>query len=235
MKIHIKKNLKLFKDAFTLMDKTGREINMIFTPEGVSMICTAANITATKVEMEKDFFDEYEINGDKEEYGIILAEITGAIKKLAYNEITLEGNGDTLTIIGDGAKYVAPLLTKADTLTSMPEIKFEHSLVTTQNALIGGVSKMGLIKNDSIKLFIENKKLMMKAAAQVRKVETEICDAPDIKAEVFIAKKILGDSLVQSNDDITLFIGNDLPLMFNIEKPGLKIRTVIAPRVEENY
>ena len=235
MKINIKKNLKLFKDMFVLMDKTGRETNMIFTTEGLSMICTSANVTATKVEIAKDFFDVYEINGEKEEYAIVIKEICGVIKKLANNEITLDGNKDTLTIIGDGTRYVAPLLNKAETLESMPEITFEHTLTTTQNALLAGVGKMVLLKNESVKLFVENKKLIMKSAAQVRKVETEICDAPDIVAEVFISKKLLGDSLIPSNDDITLSIGNDLPLMFNIKLDGLKIRTVIAPRVAENY
>jgi len=217
------------------LDKTGREVNMVFTPEGFSMIGTSSNITATKVEFGKEFFEEYAINGEKEEYGVVLNEITNALKQLAYNEIDIEGNADTITIIGNDTKYVMPIFVEADTLTEMPDIPFEHSVITTQNALLEGVGKMSLINNDAIKLFIENKKLKMKSAAQIRKIETEICDAPDIELSVFIAKKLLGDSLVTNNDEITLYIGKDLPLSFTIDRPGLKVRTVIAPRVEENF
>lgn len=235
MKIRVKKNLKLFKNVFALLDKNGRETNMMFSQTGITMLATASNVTAMKVVMGKDFFDEYTIVGEKEEFPIVIHEINKVLKTLAFNEVTIESNGNTLNIVADETKYVAPLLDEAETLTTMPTVTFEHSLKTNQNALLAGVDRMGLVNKETIKVFIENKTLKMKTAAQIRKIETEICEAPDINVSTYISKKLLGDSLITTNDEITLYIGNNLPLKFELEKQDLKIETVIAPRVEGDF
>jgi len=235
MKITVSKNLKLFKDAFTMFANSGRETNMVFDGEGLTMITTSANSAASKAHFEKTFFDEYVLEKEKEEFAVVLMEINAVIKKIGFNTLTMEGDESTLTISGNDTKFVTPLLYEADTIPSLPVIEYTNDIETTFGQLSEALGKMSLIKTDSIKLFLEGGKLRMKSAAQIRKVETDVCDAEGEDVKIFLSKQLFDSVLIGGNDKINLFIDNDKPVKTILNKGGLILETIIAPRINEDY
>ena len=80
MKIKVKTNLIKFKNIFNILNNVGLESKMVFDTTGLTMYASHSNTTGAKVVFKKEFFDEYEINGEKEEFGIIINDIRKSIK-----------------------------------------------------------------------------------------------------------------------------------------------------------
>jgi len=117
----------------------------------------------------------------------------------------------------------------------MPVIEYSNIITTNFGKLGDALAKMALIKTDSIKLYLEGGFFRMKTAAQIRKVETDICEQPGEDVAVFLSKDLFGRTLIGSNEEITISIDNDKPVRLLLEKNGLSLETVIAPRINEEY
>jgi len=231
MKVKIKDGLNQFKMIMTIAKNMGNETNLIFNNDGLTLYVNNQNVSILKGVFAPEFFEEYDITEDVK-YGVFVSNIFNPAKKMT-GEITIQEEKGQLFIKDDKINYNLPIIDDVDTLERIPEIDYNYNVDFSLSSLCDGLSTMGLIDSDGVKLFTENGKLMMCSIHDIRGATHTICDAPDTEHTVKIGKQFLKDVALSTPDIIRMYMKSDAPLSIEYEKDNLNFVVIIAPRVGE--
>ena len=212
------------------MNKAGHETVLKMDDNGVTIITNKGNNAIGIFKFKKEFFDEYEGSG---EYGILISDITTPLKKMD-GEITLSEIGARLCIESGGDKYFMPIFNDTTVPDKLPTATFKYETTLTMLEFSNALDKVGPLKPSSVKLYVADGMLKLKTSG-LREMEVNIAKAEQTDEVLYISYEYLILATNKADDNITLNITKDTPLVLKYEKDGALFEYWIAPRVDGEY
>lgn len=233
MKIKLKDNTKIFQDLLGIMNKVTNEVKLTFNSEGLVLFGMSGGTTAVKQQFGTDFFEEYVVGEEQEEYGVMLNDLVKPLKKMK-DEFTLENVENRLVLTGGKDKYTLPIIEDVSSGPGeLPTIEYTYNATTTFAVLAEALDKLSIVGADMMWFFTEDGKLKVRSKSNTREFVTEICDSEEeLVGEPLFSIKLITELLTKSTDNIKLNLLNENPLTLVYENNGAVMTALVAPRID---
>ncbi len=234
---------KTWKKIINALASIIEEVSIEVTPDGIQFTAMdPSHISMVDFHMGKEHFEEYEVAGETS-IGIDVEENRKIINRSKPDDIlSLEADGNRILltllrpdgenvrkfelpmidVIG-GEKYKVPLL---DTTVKirLPSYVFDDAI------------KDAYIISDNVTFKADPEVFLVKAEGDSGSIQTEIKEWLEYevreKSQSTYNLSYLTDVAKSVEDEITLDMGNDMPLKLSFTLDGAEILFILAPRVE---
>lgn len=230
MKIKIEKNRKTFELFLDFLHKLGTEIKMVFSPEQLSMTTSHSGQIVLNTTFKKDFFEEYDIAGEKEEINLYLNDIKQAVKK-SEGAITVEEKEGALEITDGKNLFKMPTLVELDNPQELPPIEYDYSIDFTFSDMLKALEKVKLSGSEVVEIFTDDGMLKFKSREGIREIVAAVKEAPQLSGKIYMGISLLENVADKSTDKYTMFLKEDFPLKIEYNKDGAVMIFMVAPRV----
>lgn len=240
---------KLLKDSLKSISNLISEGMFKVTDEGLKLVAAdPAMIALVDFKMEKDAFDDFEVEGE-EEIGVNLEKMYSILKRAgSSDELTLSSKEDSKVVIklenSSSRTFSLPLLNiDEENELSTQDLEFNAVADLKTDALSEGIGDAKIV-SDSVTVEAESGKITIKAEGNNSNAEFQIeegseglldlnVDSP-IKSMFslgYLSKMMKADKLA---DTVKMKMGNDYPVRLEFQVPEkLELGFVLAPRLEE--
>ena len=244
-----------FKSVLESVGKLIDEVKLEFTPEGLSVkAMDRAKVCAVVLELNKDFFDSYEVE-ERTEIGVNLSEVAKIVKRAKKTDTVVLSIGgekkDRLLISLEGKgkrEFSVPVLASVEQQTPPLEQlnKFTAKANVDTDVFESAVKDVSLFA-ETLKIEVKKEgenspaKLMFSGGSELEQAQVVV----DATTDIYFTAEGEGKSAypidylkntlkaVKLVDRMDLELGNEYPLRITIDLGTGKIVFVIAPRVEE--
>ncbi len=234
---------KTWKKIVNALASIIEEVNLEVTPEGIQFTAMdPSHISMVDFRMGKEHFEEYELT-EEVKLGLDVDENRKIINRSKPDDLlTMEATQNRITLTlqqkdgGTVRRFGLPLID----VMGGEKYKIPH-LDTTARArlpsyLFDDAIKDAYIISDNVTFRAEPDVLLMKAEGDSGSIETEIKEWLEYevkeKSQSTYNLSYLTDIAKSVEDEITMDLGNDMPLKLSFTLDGAEFMFILAPRVE---
>ena len=233
MRVRIKTNKNKFKTMLDILFNVTNEAQLRFWEHGLELnVLSGGNIAVNQL-LKKELFDEYEIDGVKEEFGIILKDLVNPLKKMGDDILFYHDNG-RLVLESGSDTYKMPIIVDVET-RYLPTLEYNIGIEMPYNKLTEVVNKIKLIgdDNDPIEFFSKDGVLMAKCVTgdRTREVTTEVAPMEGELKDSLFTIRLIEDVLSNTSDTIILKLRDNTPLSILYNTENTEMLALVAPRV----
>ncbi len=240
---HAKLEAKTWKKIINALASIIEEVSMEVTPEGIQFTAMdPSHISMVDFHMGKEHFEEYELTGETS-LGLDIDENRKIINRSKPDDVlTLEADESRITLTfqqRDGETVRKFGLSLIDVIGG-EKYKVPHLDTTAKIRLPAyvfddAIKDAGII-SDNVTFGAEPDVFFMKAEGDSGSIETEIREWLEYevseKSQSTFNLSYLTDIAKSVEDEITIDLGNDMPLKLFFTLDHAEILFILAPRVE---
>ncbi len=242
-------NTSLFKDSIETISDIIDEGIFKVDKDGISLIATdRAMVAVVDFEMNKDAFEEYEIDGNHK-IGLNMPNLVSICKRIKPEDrlvLKLDSKDNKLNLIFKGLserKFSVPIIdVSEDEVPPTDDLDFPLSVEILSNVLKEGIADAEVVA-DSVKFRADKDFFGMRAEGDMSNTELKLIngETENLKIEgkehvesrfpIDYLKRMIKASKIAPR--VKVNIGNDYPLRLEFGTEKVKMNFVLAPRVEE--
>lgn len=230
MKLKIEKNVKTFTTFLNLMSKVGLEMRMVLDANGLTSSIWGGTSTVLELKFPVDFFDEYSIEGEKEQHLILITDLVRPLKKM-FSGIELESVDGRIKLTSNKDKLFIPTLEYDDGEKEIPDLQLDYTIEPTFTEFSDTIEKLKILNGEVVKFYIDDG-FKMKTVNGMREMESRVCQAEPSEEAVYFSLNMFEPFLNKSDNKIKLGLQKDKPLRLDYEENGASLMVIIAPRAE---
>ena len=239
MATKLKANWELIK-VFSAIGQITDEATLCFKPEGLSISeLSPSAITMSSVDMKPSLLQEYVANTEVK-VGVNLENLNAMLKTLdKHSDFTINMANNILEIKTEHKMFNVPIIDVKSTTNKMPEIEYTNVIRMNAKELKDALKNLKQISTIA-HYYISNNTLKIQAEGDVGSVENEYTNIVIKNTEPITntcfnieeTQKLIKEA--GNKDMIELYLKQNEPLKVVIELAGQKVRSFLAPFMEEN-
>ena len=237
MATKLKAGYELIK-VFSAIGQIVDEATLCFKPEGLSINeLSPSAITMSSVDMKPSLLQEY-ISDSEVKVGVNLENLNTLLKTLnKHSDFTLSVSNNILEIKTEHKMFNVPTIDVKSTANRMPKIVYTNIIRMNAKMLKETLTDL-IMADDYIHFYIEQNTLRLQAESDNGSIENEytnvvVKNSRPIINTCFNIKEM--QKLIKeagNKDMVELYLNQNEPLKVVIELAGQKVRSFIAPYMD---
>ena len=233
----LKAGYELIK-VFSAIGQIVDEATLSFKPEGLSISELApSGISMSSVDVKPSLLQEYVANTEVK-VGVNLENLNAMLKTLnKHSDFTLNVSNNILEIKTEHKAFSVPIIDLKSTINKMPEIEYNNIIRMNARVLKDALKDLKQISTIA-HFYIGNNTLKLQAEGDIGSVENEydnvvVKNTEPITNTCFDIEEM--QKLIKeagNKDTIELYLKQNEPLKVVIEFAGQKVRSFLAPYME---
>ena len=239
MTTKLKAGYELIK-VFSAIGQIRHEATLCWKPEGLSISeIDLTGISMSSVDMKPSLLQEYVANAEIKT-GVNLENLNVMLKTLdKHSDFTINVSNNILEIKTEHKMFNVPIIDVKSTTNKMPEIEYTNVIRMNAKELKDALKDLKQISTIA-HYYISNNTLKIQAEGDAGSVENEYTNVVVKNTEPITntcfnieeTQKLIKEA--GNKDIIELYLKQNEPLKVVIELAGQKVRSFLAPYMEEN-
>lgn len=236
--MHVELAAKLLKDIVSVIDPYVQDAARFRFDEGLEILVADYSLTTmARVFVPMESFVAYEVS--HQIHWLPIAKLKEVVRAFGTKDIiTISVEGGIMTLKTGRLKRTFPVMGAATGPTNMPSVRGNNTLTVPLERVRSAVKMIETVK-DEVEFLYDGRLLIFAedggdaAVSLIPEEEIIYTDVPDGEFHAKYDPEFLGYALKPISkdvDDITLVIGNDLPIYLEYNTEYMNVTAVVAPR-----